>query len=281
MNVDVVFLTLNSEKPCLRECVESIYRGIPVNRFIVVDGGSTDGTIEYLSGCPNVEIHYDLEGTRATAREIGIGLVQTDWFIFIDSDCILCDDWFEKAEPHIGSDIGAIQGHDYPIYNKIISDFGEAMISLRKLFGRSSSRTLVPSNVRGFTGDVLIRTEILKDIKIPRHLHHYEDYYIKRYIEDKGFKWLITEEPSCKHITIGRKAKSAYHAGYLGYKVGFLSLKNSLINVLTIFPKVIYAFILKRNIKMVFWQISFQFYSFIGVLKSALDYRKKLSELFD
>ena len=225
LNIDVVFLTLDSEKPCLRECVESIYRGIPVNRFIVVDGGSTDGTIEYLSGCPNVEINYDLEGTRATARELGIGLVQTDWFIFVDSDCILCDDWFEKAEPQIGPDIGAIQGHDHPTYDKIISDFGESMISLRKLFGRSSSRTLVPSNVRGFTGDVIIRTEIVKDIKIPRYLHHYEDYYIKRYIENKGYKWLITEEPNCTHIIIGRKAKKAYHAGYLGHKVGFLSLK--------------------------------------------------------
>lgn len=277
MNVDVVFLTLNSEKPCLRECVESIYRGIPVNRFIVVDGGSTDGTIEYLSGCPNVEIYYDLEGTRATAREIGIGLVQTDWFIFVDSDCILCDDWFEKAEPNIGPDIGAIQGHNYSICNKITSDFGESMISLRKLFGRTGSRTLVTSNARGFTGDVLIRTEIIKDIIIPRHLHAYEDYYIKRYIEDKGYKWLLTEEPSCKHITTGRKAKRAYHDGYLGYKVGFLSLKSSFITVLTIFPKVLYAFILKRNIRMVFWQISFQFYSFLGVLKSALEYRIKPS----
>ncbi len=273
--VDVVFLTLNAMEPCLRECVESIYQGIPVNRFIVVDGGSTDGTIEYLSEFPNVEIHYDREGTRATAREIGIGLVQTDWFIFVDSDCILSEDWFTKAEPKIGPDIGAIQGHDYPIYNKAVSDFGEAMISLRKLFGKSGSGALVPGNVRGFTGDVLIRSETVWGIKIPGHLHIYEDYYIKSHIERQGYKWLITEDPNCTHVTTGRKAKNAFHGGYLGHQVGFLSLRNSFIAALTIFPKVAYAFIISRNMKMVFWQISFQVYSFFGVLKSVLENKEK------
>lgn len=268
--VDVVLLTLNSMEPCLRECVESIYRSIPVNRFIVIDGGSKDGTIEYLSKFPKSEIHYDLEGNRATARDIGISLVETDWFIFVDSDCILSDDWFEKAKPNMTSEIGAIQGHDFPIYNKVISDFGEAMISLRKKIGKKGPTSVVPSKIRGFTGDVLIRTNTVKDIKIPNYLHIYEDYYIKRHIERKGYEWIITLEPSCKHITTGRKAKNAIHGGYLGHKVGFLSLKKSFIAVLTIFPKVIYAYILKRNLKMVHWQISFQLYSFLGVLKSAV-----------
>ena len=46
MKIDVVLLTKNSIKPCLKECVESIFANLPVNRLIVVDGGSTDGTLE-------------------------------------------------------------------------------------------------------------------------------------------------------------------------------------------------------------------------------------------
>jgi len=268
MKVDVVLLTLNSVKPCLRECVESVYANVPVNRLIVVDGGSTDGTVEFLSKYPNVKFIYDLDGNRATSRQIGIGEVETEWFMFVDSDCILCDGWFEKARRQIASDIGAVQGYDYPTYDKVISDFNEAMISLRKKFGRKGSKALAPSDVRGFTGDVLIRTKLVKDIRIPRYLHVYEDYFIKKHIESKGYKWLITEKPNCIHVNVSRKPKASYYTGYIAYKIGFISLKKSLLATATIFPKVLYAFILKRNPRMVVWQIQSQLYSLMGVLKA-------------
>lgn len=269
MKVDIVLLTLNSVKPCLRKCVESIYMNMPVNRLIVVDGGSTDGTIEYLSDLPNVEIHYDLKGNRATAREMGIGLVQTEWFLFIDSDCILCDGWFEKARTMISPDVGAIQGQEHSTNDSLrMSEFAEAMVKLRKIFSRKSRYGLFPPNERGFTGDVLIRTELVEDIKIPKCLHVYEDYYIKLHIESKGYKWLTPEEPYCDHLNVISKLKDAYYRGFLGQKMGFISLKSAFLAIFTIFPKVIYAFILTRNLEMVFWEIKYQFFTFFGVLKA-------------
>lgn len=97
MKVDVVLLTKNSLKPCLGDCVHSIYKNVPLNRLIVVDGGSTDGTIEYLKKFPNVVIIDDSKGCRATARQIGIDMVETDWFLFVDSDVILSRNWFNEA----------------------------------------------------------------------------------------------------------------------------------------------------------------------------------------
>ena len=95
--IDVVLLTKNSLKPCLSECLNSIYQNIPVNRLIVVDGGSTDGTLELVRTYPNVEVIDDTHGTRATARQRGIEAVKTQWHIHVDSDVMLSKGWFQNA----------------------------------------------------------------------------------------------------------------------------------------------------------------------------------------
>lgn len=94
--VDVVVLTKNSER-VLEKSVGSIYDNLPVNKLIVVDGYSTDRTLEILERFNrtyhNVEVTMD-KGTRATAREKGIRQVSTEWFVFVDSDVVLCHDWY-------------------------------------------------------------------------------------------------------------------------------------------------------------------------------------------
>jgi len=86
MKVDVVVLTKNSE-PTLEKCLDSIYENVPVDRLIVIDGFSTDGTLsilrKYREKYGNVVIVPE-SGTRAMARQRGIKLVKTEWFIFVD-----------------------------------------------------------------------------------------------------------------------------------------------------------------------------------------------------
>jgi glycosyltransferase involved in cell wall biosynthesis len=45
--IDVAIITMNSERK-LSECLDSVYRNIPVNNLIVVDGFSTDNTIAII-----------------------------------------------------------------------------------------------------------------------------------------------------------------------------------------------------------------------------------------
>jgi glycosyltransferase involved in cell wall biosynthesis len=96
--IDVIMLTKNSED-LLDECLKSIYKNVPVKRLIVVDGFSTDNTLkiikEFNEKYGNVKVIAE-KGSRAKARERGIKEVETDWFMFADSDVILCEDWFEK-----------------------------------------------------------------------------------------------------------------------------------------------------------------------------------------
>ena len=189
-SVDVVLLTLNSER-MLKKCVQSIYDNIPVRKLIVVDGYSTDRTLpiirKFNERYHNVEILMD-KGNRATARQKGIELVSTEWFMFVDSDVILCSDWYKKTQKYIQSDVGALWGIEVwsTINNpKTLKMF---LIVTRKIF-----------EVRGGTHDILIRTKLLKDIKIPNDLHVFEDTYIRDWIANKGYRVIACYFPFCIH----------------------------------------------------------------------------------
>jgi len=190
MLIDVVVLTKNSEH-MLKECIEAVYENIPVNRLIVVDGYSTDRTLEIVREFQgthgNVLVIQD-RGTRATARQKGIEQVKTEWFMFVDSDAVLCRDWFKKAEKHIGQNVGAVWGIE--VWSTIKNP------SILKLFLWITRKIF---DLRGGTHDTLIRTELVKDIKIPSVLHVFEDAYIKDWITQKGYKLVACYDPYCVH----------------------------------------------------------------------------------
>ena len=120
LKVDTVLLTKNSEKPCLRECLESL-KQMAVNRLIVINAGSTDKTLEIIRAYyPDALILFD-SGTRATARQLGIQQVETEWLLFLDSEVMICLKWFEKTRKYLADpSVGAVHGIDYPEYTKAL-----------------------------------------------------------------------------------------------------------------------------------------------------------------
>jgi glycosyltransferase involved in cell wall biosynthesis len=177
--IDVAILTMNSER-MLRECINSVYKNVPVKNLIIVDGYSTDATAnivkEFQEKYRNVTFVQE-KGTRGSARQTAIQLVKSDWFMFVDSDVILSKNWFLEAQKLVKDDVGAVWGIE------IWSVLKEAKIL--KLFERM---TLKIFKQRGGTHDILIRRKTVENINIPYHLHTYEDGYIKSWIEKKGFK---------------------------------------------------------------------------------------------
>lgn len=189
-SVDVVLLTKNSDRK-LKACLDSVYQNVPVEKLIVVDGYSTDKTLEIVNGFKekyrNVKVILD-KGNRATARQEGIGAVTTEWFLFVDSDVVLCKDWFNKAQQHVNADVGAVWGTE--VWSTLVSPAAMKLFLLttRKIF-----------EVRGGTHDTLIRTDLVRDIQIPKRLHVYEDAYIKDWIEQKGYRVIPCYSPFCIH----------------------------------------------------------------------------------
>ena len=189
-SVDVVLLTLNSDR-MLRPCLESVYSTVPVHKLLVVDGGSTDQTFAILESFNvkygNVVIVAD-RGTRATARQKGIENVATPWFVFVDSDVILCKDWYKKILKEVDADVGAVWGTE--VWSTLQNSKALKMFLwvTRKIF-----------EIRGGTHDTFIRTEAVRGIKIPGELHIFEDAYIKDFITGKGFRVVACYDPFCIH----------------------------------------------------------------------------------
>ena len=218
MKIDVVVVTKNSMIPCLPECIKAIYDNVPLNRLIVVDGGSTDGTIEFLKEFPNVVIIDDSKGNRGTARQKGIEKAGTEWFAFVDSDVVLCDKWFEKISKQITGRVGAIEGRVQRLYEK-------------------RPPKIKPSG-RGLTHCTLIRRSAVQKINIPPEMHVMEDQFIRRYIEKQGYLWLKAFYPISKHFQaelFGEDLNSTRMSGKMIGKYDLLPLWKD-IAVLAKFP---------------------------------------------
>jgi len=191
--VDVVMLTKNSEH-LLNACLNSIYGNLPIRRLIVVDGFSTDNTLkiikEFNKKYGNVKIITE-KGSRAKARERGIEEVKTEWFMFADSDVILCKDWFKRAEKYMDKDVGAVWGLNIDIIPNVKN----------KLFLKSLALVARQCfNLRGGMHDTLIQHELVRDIRIPEQLHAYEDAYIINWIRKKGYKVTVGDDIYCLHF---------------------------------------------------------------------------------
>ena len=189
-SVDVVLLTKNSER-VLEKCLASVYENVPVNQLLVVDGYSTDNTLQILDRFndkyQNVKVTFD-RGTRGTAREKGIRQVTTDWFMFVDSDVVVCQNWYKKALKHLDKTAGAVWGIE--VWSTIQN------LATLKMFLRVTRKIF---DLRGGTHDTLIRTDLVKDIRIPRNLHVFEDSYIMDWISSKGYRVVACYNPYCIH----------------------------------------------------------------------------------
>lgn len=188
--VDVVVLTKNSQEQ-LERCLEAVYKNVPVSRLIVVDGYSTDKTLDIVNKFDkehgNVLLIQD-KGGRGRARQMGIEHVETEWFLFVDSDAELCNNWFEKAKVFITPEVGAVWGIEV-----------WSVIKNPRILRLFLQITMSIFQTRGGTHDLLVRRDVVKDIKIPPDLHSFEDAFIKEWINKKDYKVIATYNPYCIH----------------------------------------------------------------------------------
>ncbi|MCL5949483.1 MAG: glycosyltransferase family 2 protein [Candidatus Bathyarchaeota archaeon] len=192
MQVDVVLLTKNSEH-LLDKCLTSIYQNVPIKNLIVIDCFSTDRTLDILEKFNrkfgNVLL-VQMEGSRAKARTEGICRVSTEWFMFVDSDVLLCKDWFKKAQADLASGVGAVWGLNVDVLPNMTN---KRILKFQSLIARQCFK------LRGGTHDTLILRKAVEGIRIPEQLHAYEDAYIMRWIEDHGYKAVVGSDIYCLH----------------------------------------------------------------------------------
>jgi glycosyltransferase involved in cell wall biosynthesis len=192
MQIDVVLLTKNSEH-LLSRCLNSVYQNLPIKNLIVIDGYSTDRTQEILQRFNrkygNVSL-FQMHGSRAAARTEGIRRVSTDWFMFVDSDVLLCNGWFKKAHADMLEGVGVVWGLNVDVIPNIKN---KHILTLQSIIARKAF------NLRGGMHDTLILRKAVDGMRIPEHLHTYEDAYIVQHIASHGYKVVVGIDIYCLH----------------------------------------------------------------------------------
>nr|WP_199329537.1 glycosyltransferase [Leptolyngbya sp. FACHB-1624] len=93
--MSVVIPTYN-RKPILEKCLRAMERQTFSDyEIVVVDDGSTDGTVEWLQShaaeFPHVRLFCQNHGGAAGARNYGVEQAKGDTIVFIDSDLVVTD----------------------------------------------------------------------------------------------------------------------------------------------------------------------------------------------
>lgn len=108
MSVDVTVATLNSGRT-IERCLKAIRSNIPVRRLVIVDGGSTDDTVD-IARRYNAELIVE-RGLLGRVRYVQAQNCGTDWIAFVDSDVYVYPSWWLEVskfakEPMVGMIIG-------------------------------------------------------------------------------------------------------------------------------------------------------------------------------
>ncbi len=215
--VDVVLLTKNSEH-MLSKCLRSIYENVPVKNLIVIDGFSTDRTLQILDGFNRAHgniLVFQMGGSRAQARTEGISRVGTERFLFVDSDVVLCKDWYRKAQADLTCGVAAVWGLNVDVIPNVRD---KRVLRLQSILARECFK------LRGGTHDTLILTKAVKGLRIPEHLHTYEDAYIVGHLKKQGYKVSVASEAYCLHYKppTSWNVKTGFSQAIVEFKCGLV-----------------------------------------------------------
>ena len=139
MRISVVIPTYNSEKT-IRECLRSLHiQTIPPYEIIVVDGGSTDSTIETVEEFKDVKLIINEDhDTPGLARNRGAGIATGNIIFFCDSDCIADQgalEYHQKVYKNRKDISGVMCGILSAAPRTVVSDFMQKLILTNNWLG--------------------------------------------------------------------------------------------------------------------------------------------------
>jgi glycosyltransferase involved in cell wall biosynthesis len=194
--------TCNSNKPYFSIVLKSIKEYLPLNKIIVVDCFSIDGTIETVSKIFRdrvliLKTHANL----AYARYLGMKFVETDIFAMIDSDTMILPYWYERLHYLLNNyeNIGAVEGKIISAdklleFNLLLNTNVSNIIFYKKNINELNSYFILKKGlwwyVRGETTNVLMRYDVIKDWKPPKYLGAFEDFHLTQHVLRKGYRWV-------------------------------------------------------------------------------------------
>ena len=117
--------------------------------------------------------------------------VTTPFFIFIDDDVIVNNEWFHKVVEKIDDKTGAVCGFGLP-ESFLVGSLRKAVMTIRG-----------DKQQRGFTSNTVIRAESVKGVEL-KSMGRLEDMELQRAIEANGYEWRFAKA-YCAHLKSSRQ----------------------------------------------------------------------------
>ena len=125
--------------------------------LVIVDDGSTDDTLAYLN---SLQLSFDINIQKqknqgpGAARNRGMSVANGEYFIFVDSDCMLPPDYFTTLNSHLDKfRLDAFGGPDtyHPSFSPLLKAINYAMTSFIGTAGtRGNKKSLSKFYPRSF-----------------------------------------------------------------------------------------------------------------------------------
>ena len=98
MKLSIITLTLNKLE-YTKKFIESLYEYTKDFELIIVDNGSTDGTVEFIKSKPEIKLIQNKENSGfSKGNNQGIEIAQGEYIGFLNNDILLYPEWFEACE---------------------------------------------------------------------------------------------------------------------------------------------------------------------------------------
>jgi len=213
-------IPVRNEARKIAKCLDALLaQSLPPIEIIVVDGHSTDGTVETAMKFP-VKILYESVGTRAGANQIGIEHAGGDYVAFTDADCIPDRDWlaclvrgFEEGVVGVGGAVKNLGNNDWE--NSINMAVNSFLGSARSVQGRVFTTRRKVGSISGCNS--MYKKEALMQVGgFDASLPTAEDTELNRRLRKIGTLIYTPDAAIIHNHTRGLKAfaKRTYQYGY-------------------------------------------------------------------
>jgi glycosyltransferase involved in cell wall biosynthesis len=188
---------------------------VDVDRLLVFDNGSDDDTValaEERAESAGWTFEADVRPcSLPEARQRAIDAVETEWFLFLDDDVRVSEEYLETLFGATAPLVGGVQG-------------------------RKRSRGEHPSDWtrrrarRAGTHATLLRRRAVEGVSFPSDLAVLEDEYLRRHVDANGHLWVFNHLATFEHASQDRHP-IGWEEGYLGGKYGLSTFHDVALNV--------------------------------------------------
>ncbi len=128
MKVSVV-ATVKDAAPLIGQFLDSLRRQTrQPDEVVIVDGGSTDGTLERLRAVDGIVTLHEPGANIARGRNLAIEAATHDVIAVTDADCVLAPDWLDRILEPIDRGAEAVAGFYRPIPANVFETWAVAHI---------------------------------------------------------------------------------------------------------------------------------------------------------